>query len=116
MIYRSSSYAGRIEELTGRAKTRNPKLNDLDIGESCYVLGLSAAVYLYRVKEFSRDRLSQKQRELQDRLENYYQLAECFENAVSIRNKYGSILTQANKDGCEICKQLVKIFDGREDT
>lgn len=115
MIYRSENYSERIGELTERSKQSEPKLSDLDIGESAYVLGLWRAVYLFRAGAIEKSGLINTKRDLQNQLEVYFQLAECFENSVRIRNRYSAILTEANKNGCEICKRLVKIFDGRED-
>jgi len=38
----------------------------------------------------------------------------CFFEASQKQNKISHILTDAEKSGCEICKKIVKIFDGRE--
>lgn len=32
-----------------------------------------------------------------------------------IRNRYSEILTEAEKEGCPICKKLVRAFDGRNE-
>ena len=38
----------------------------------------------------------------------------CNRQAIERCNKYSPLLVEAEKHGCEICKKIVRIFDGRE--
>lgn len=104
----------RIKLLTERAKTNNIYTDDLDIGESSYLLGLISAITLYNQKIISRDELSFKQKYLQSQLEIYYIHCELYEHHAEIRNRYSPVLTKAEKNGCPICRKIIRIFDGRE--
>lgn len=107
-------HSERIEMLTERAKHLNDYTDDLDIGESAYLLGLIGVITEYRSGFIPKDKLAYHQKTLLQKLESYYQHCEIFDLHIQIRNKYSPVMTEAEKHGCQICKRLVKIFDGRE--
>lgn len=100
--------------LTDRAKKNSDYINDLDIGESCYLLSLITLIRSFRIKLITSDELFHKQKELERQLEKYYQWGEIFDRHTRIQNRCSPILTQAEKQGCPICKRLVRILDGRD--
>ena len=104
----------RIKLLTERAKTNNIYTDDLDIGESAYLLGLISTITLYNQKIIDRNELAFQQKKLQSQLEIYYIHCELYEYHANIRNRYSSVLTDAEKNGCPICRKIIRIFDGRE--
>ena len=108
------NYAEKIEMLTSRAKDGSTHTADLDIGESCYLLSLLSAVKLFRAKYLSSDELYHEQKRLEAELLRYYQHRELFDLHISIRSRYSHVLTDAEKSGCEVCRKLVRIFDGRD--
>ena len=112
--FHRQDYQNRLNELTDRAKKASTYTADLDIGESCYLLALLSAVRLFRMKCMSGDELYHKQKELEAQLLRYYQHRELFDLHVSIGNAYSHVLTDAEKNGCPICRRLVRIFDGRK--
>lgn len=107
-------YEPKIKMLTDRAKKNSDYINDLDIGESCYLLSLITLIRSFRMKLITQDELFHKQKELERQLEKYYQWGEIFDRHTRIQNRCSPILTQAEKQGCPICKKLVRIFDGRD--
>lgn len=107
------NYAEKIEILTSRAKDGSTHTADLDIGESCYLLSLLSAVKLFRMKCMSSDELYHEQKRLEAELMKYYQHRELFDLHTAIRNRYSDTLTEAEKNGCQICGKLVRIFEGR---
>jgi hypothetical protein len=107
-------HSDRIKILTDRAKNNNTYTDDLDIGESAYLLGLISAINLYNQKIIDRDELSFRQKQLQSQLEIYYIHCELYEYHANIRNKYSPVLTDAEQNGCPLCKKLIRIFDGRD--
>lgn len=112
--FNKQKYSERIKALTDRARQGSTYTKDIDIGESCYLLSLTAAVRLFRTKCMSSDELYHTQKNLEAKLLSYYQHSEIFDLHIHIRNRYGELLTEAEKCGCPICKKLVRIFDGRE--
>lgn len=107
-------YERRIHELTERAKAGSDKTDDTDIGEEAYLTALSVYVKLYRESRLSREELIFHQKELRMKLEKYYQHTEISDRHIAIRNIYSHVLIEAEKEGCAICKKLVRIFDGRD--
>lgn len=106
-------HSERIEMLTSRAKQNSRYDKDLDIGESCYLLALINAIQSYRMSLITKEELINAQFDLRAKLEKYYQHCEIFDMHITIRNRYGEVLTEAEKSGCPVCKKLVKFFDGR---
>lgn len=111
--FEKKNYQDRLSELTSRAKQASTYTDDLDIGESCYLLSLIGAVKLFRMKCMSSDELFHEQKRLESELLKYYQHRELFDLHTSIRNSYSHVLTEAEKSGCEVCRKLVRIFNGR---
>lgn len=106
-------YETRIKTLTDRAKKNSDYIDDLDIGESCYLLSLITQIRSYRMKLITSDELFHKQKKLEHQLQKYYQWGEIFDRHTQIQNNYSHVLTEAEKHGCPICRKLVRIFDGR---
>lgn len=109
-----NSYTDRISDLTGRAKELHPYTKDTSIGERAYILALSTEIRAYREKHISRDDLTKAQAELKNELLKYYQQCEIFDRHININNRYSSLLTEAEKTGCPVCRKLVRVFDGRK--
>lgn len=107
-------HSDKIKTLTERAKANIIYTDDLHIGESAYLLGLISAINLYNQKIIDRDELAFQQKKLQSQLEIYYIHSEMFKYHIEICNRYSPVLTEAEKNGCPICRKLVRIFDGRE--
>ena len=108
-------HSERITMLTERAKSGSSYINDLDIGESCYLLSLLSAVRLFRLRSMTSDELFHEQKRLEQQLLRYYQHRELFDHHVRIGNRYSEVLTDAEKHGCPICRKLIRILDGRTD-
>lgn len=113
-VFDKRVHAERVREITERAKLGEVYTDDLDIGESCYLLGLISAVRLFRMKCMSSDELYHEQKRLESELLRYYQHRELFDLHVAIRNRYSHVMTEAEKSGCDVCRKLVRIFEGRE--
>lgn len=114
MSFDKSKYSNRIMELTARAKEGNDYTLDCDIGEAAYLETLLLYIKEWQNKQTDKETLIRKQKELEQKLLNYYQHCEMFDRHIQINNRYSHILTEAEKSGCPICKKIVKILDGRE--
>lgn len=112
--FNKKNYEARIKMLTDRAKTKDPKKDDLGLGEIFYIEILKAYIANFRVGNITVEKLSERQKAIETALLQYYQQQEMFQNSIEIRIRCGHILTEAEKHGCPICKKLVRIFDGRE--
>lgn len=100
--------------LTDRAKAKDPKKNDLDLGEIFYIEILKAYIANFRVGNITAEKLSERQKAIETALLQYYQQREMFDYHIRINNRCSHIMTEAEKSGCPICKKLVRVFDGRD--
>lgn len=107
-------YSERIKELTERAKDENEYTLDCDVGECAYLFTLITMIKAFKSGGMSKQELIEKKRILVDKLTNYYQHKEIQNMHIDIRNRYSNVMTEAEKSGCPICKELARIFDGRE--
>lgn len=114
MSFDEQSYKDRIKVLTARAKEGNGYTMDCDIGETAYLEVLLLYIKEWQNKQTDKETLIRKQKELEQKLLNYYQHCEIFDKHVTIRNAYSNVMTEAEKSGCQICKKLVRVFDGRD--
>ena len=107
-------YSERIKNITDRAKKNNRYTDDLLIGESCYLFSLIYLIQSFRIKLITKDELSFQQKKLEQQLLSYYQHREIYEIHIKIQNRYSTILSEAEKNGCSVCKKIARVFDGRE--
>jgi len=107
-------YKEEIEKLTERAKKREPKADGLNIGEKFFTELLHLYIEQYRINQITAEELIMKKKQLEKDLINYWDWAEIFKLHCEIRNRQSATLIEAEKNGCPICKRLVRIFDGRE--
>ena len=104
----------RIKLLNDRAKRSDRYTKDLNNAEANYLLALIQCLKDFKCGDIDKKELAIKQRELKQNLETDYAIREVHLHAVKVRNKYSAVLTEAEKNGCPICKKIVRIFDGRE--
>lgn len=82
--------------------------------EQLLFLSLRVLHWEYRHREIT---LKQARKEKERLAKEYVQAARfqvIYRQAVEIRNHMGQYLTMATKGGCPVCRQLVRIFEGRE--
>ena len=107
-------YKKQLTQLVERAKLADPNAKGLNLGERFFVELLSKSIDDYRTRRCTQEQLSQRKKELEQLLIDYWDQAQTFREDVRIRNTMSHILTQAEKSGCPTCGRLVRIFDGRE--
>lgn len=103
-----------IDELVERAKLREPKSEGLNLGEKFFVELLHFYIGQYRINRLTAEELREKKKLLERDLVNYWDLQRIFKQDCEIRNRQSQWFIKAEKEGCPICKKLVRIFDGRE--
>ncbi|HCA29770.1 MAG TPA: hypothetical protein DEP23_09490 [Ruminococcaceae bacterium] len=82
--------------------------------EQWLYLSLRALYREYRSGAVSKEQAAQEKRAILDQYELADMSYRVYKEASDRANQYSAILTEAEKSGCEICKKIVKIFDGRE--
>lgn len=103
-----------VKELVERAKQKDPKSDGLNLGEKFFVELLHFYIGQYRINQLTADELKSKKKLLERDLMNYWDLQRIFKQDCEIRNTQSQWFIKAEKEGCPICKKLVRIFDGRD--
>ena len=106
-------YEEEMEKLVELAKKRDFEPKGLDLGKKFFTELLRLYIGQYRHNQITAEELKEKKRQLERDLVNYWDFGEIFERHCDIRNRQSQWLIKAEKEGCPICKELVKIFDGR---
>ncbi len=107
-------YRSELDNLITRAKQKDPNADGLPLGEKFFVELLRLYIYQYRINQITADELNRKKTLLERDLINYWDSKKIFNQACEIRNRQSQWFIKAEKEGCEICRKLVRIFDGRE--
>ena len=107
-------YRFKINELIERAKLKDPKSDGLNLGEKFFIELLHFYIEQYRINQITADELKAKKKLLERDLKNYWDLQRIFKQDCEIRNHQSQWFIKAEKEGCPICKKLVRIFDGRD--
>lgn len=109
-----TTYRSEIEKLTEQAKQKEPKTDNLDLGKKFFVELLHFYIMQYRTNNLTAEELTAKKKLLEKDLMNYWDSERIFKKHCEIRNRQSQWLIAAEKSGCEICKKLVRLFDGRD--
>lgn len=99
--------ATEIEQLIKQNEPLPPKA---DYFEKFYYHALSVAVDLYRQKKINRDKLKKYQLEYKRIYEQLLMWLEILQK----HRKLEMLLGNAELCGCECCKKISKLLDGRE--
>lgn len=68
----------------------------------------------YRGGKVTIEYAKQRAAKLRIEFDRDMMMYDCFVAATDRQNRYSHILTEAEKNGCPICKKIVRILDGRE--
>lgn len=110
----NSEYENKIKELVERAKQQDPKADGLFLGEKFFVELLHHYIMMYRTKEMTAEELKEKKKLLVRDLVNHWDNRKMFDRACEVRNRQSEWFIKAEKEGCPICRKIVRIFDGRD--
>lgn len=111
---RTMTYRSELDELTERAKRKDPQADGLNLGEKFFVTLLHFYIGQYRTNQITAEELQAKKKLLERDLINYWDSKKLFAHACEVRNRKSQWFIEAEKNGCPICRRLVRIFDGRE--
>ena len=113
-MYDINKIESKICEIERNAMTGKELPDEYTQPEQLLFLSLRVLHWEYRHRQIS---LEQARKEKEQLVREYIQAARfqvIYQQAVEIRNHMGQYLTMANKGKCPICKKLVEIFEGRE--
>ena len=96
------------------ASVEMSEISNLSQSESLFFLQMVNLFTAYKNRGITADEAKFMKNKFIKDLEKYRMLERIFREDCEIRNKQSQWLIKAEKQGCEICRKLVRIFDGRE--
>lgn len=102
------------EHLEHLAMHGQPMPEDVGFSDKLLYLSLRSLYDLYRRSGVSRDEAKDIKTKLYEEYRRNSFDERLLDHHARIRNSYSHILTEAEKSGCQICKKLVRVFDGRD--
>lgn len=104
----------RLPELERQAMHNEDMPHDLTQPEQLFYLSMVQLYQLYHNHTYDREQAKNIKQDLIKSYQNNAFWEKLFHEHVSICNRYSPVLIEAQKNGCPICKKIVRIFDGRE--
>ena len=104
----------RLLELEKKAMHHEEMPQGLTQSEQLFYLSMVQLYKLYYDHTYDREQARTAKQALKATYENNAFAEKLLLHHAQLRNRYSPVLTDAEKNGCPICKLLVKIFDGRE--
>ena len=105
---------GESERIERLAMNAQPMPEDVGFSDKLLYLGLRSLYDLYRRGGISREEARDIKVKLMEDHRNYSFDERLLDHHARIRNGYSEVLTEAEKNGCVVCKKLVRVFDGRD--
>ena len=104
----------RLLELEKKARQIEDMPKDLTQSEQLFYLSMVQLYKLFYDHTYDREQAKSAKQDLITAYKNNAFAEKLLLHHAQLRNRYSPVLTDAEKNGCPICKRLVKIFDGRE--
>ncbi len=102
------------DEIIKLAKSGNAELSEMSQAEELLYLQMINIFDGYKHKRFTAEEAKNMKKVFVQTFEKYQMFERIFKEACEIRNKQSQWFIKAEKEGCSICRKLVRIFDGRE--
>ena len=104
----------RLLELEKKAQHGEDMPTGLTQSEQLFYLSMVNLYQAYYSHQYDREQAKSAKQDLITAYKNNAFAENLLQHHANIRNRYSPVMTEAEKHGCDICKRLVKIFDGRE--
>lgn len=102
------------EELERLAAKSEPLPDNLTLPEQWLYLSLRALYREFRAGTITCEQAAQEKAKLLDEYELAKLHYSAYVQATERANRYSPLLVEAEKSGCDVCRKIVRIFDGRE--
>ena len=104
----------KLFELEKKAMHHEDMPQGLTQSEQLFYLSMVKLYELFNSHTYDRERAKTAKQELISAYQNNAFAENLLNYHAKIRNRYSPVMTEAEKNGCPICKKIVRIFDGRE--
>lgn len=102
------------DDLERSAMKSEPMPDNLTMPEQWLYLSLRILYREYRSGAIEKKQARQEKRKLIDEYELMMLHHRAYQQATERVNRYSPLLVEAEKSGCDVCRKIVRIFDGRE--
>lgn len=102
------------EKLVKAAKYGNPLPEDATLAQSLFYHNIRALFYEFKVKMIDANDARNEKNRLVQQYGVQRLMERCNEVSYKRIRKYQTIASDAEKNGCPICKKITRILDGRE--
>lgn len=102
------------DDLERGAMKSEPMPDNLTMPEQWLYLSLRILYREYRSGAIEKKQARQEKRKLIDEYELMMLHHRAYQQATERANRYSPLLVEAEKSGCDVCRKIVRIFDGRE--
>ena len=104
----------KLFELEKKASHGEEMPKGLTQSEQLFYLSMVQLYKLFYDHTYDREQAKNIKQDLTATYRNNAFAENLLEHHAQIRNRYSPVMTEAEKNGCPICRKLVRIFDGRE--
>ena len=104
----------KLFELEKKASHGEEMPKGLTQSEQLFYLSMVQLYKLFYDHTYDREQAKSAKQALKATYENNAFAENLLQHHANIRNRYSPVMTEAEKHGCPICRELVRIFDGRE--
>lgn len=105
--------AGMVSELEKSAMRGDPMPDGLCLPDQALYQALRELYRCYRAKSITREDAKKEKSALLKSHAKLMQWHRIYQETADMRNRLADSLARANKEGCECCQTVVRIFDGR---
>lgn len=102
-----------LQNIKVQANNDAGNVKSMSAAEKAIYLAYVNLYYGYRQGIYTAEKAKKIDKLLTEDYKQYCLWEEIYTETASIRNRCSTVLTEAERCGCEYCKKLVRIFDGR---
>lgn len=102
------------DEVIELARHNSPLPDDATLTEGLLYKTMRLTYAAYREGEISKEQGTQERKNAVKQFEKYHMYEKSYRNSARRGKEIGNLLSEVNKHGCELCKRIAKIYDGRE--
>lgn len=101
------------EELERLAAKSEPLPNNLTLPEQWLYLSLRVLYREFKTGAITREQATKEKTSILKQFEMAQLHHKAYTQATERSNKYGYLFAEAEKSGCDVCRKIVRILDGR---
>lgn len=102
------------DEVIELAKHNTSLPDDVTLAEGLLYKSMRLTYAAFREGEITKEQGAQERKQAVKQFDKYQLYEKAYRNNAKRGKAIGELLCEVNKHGCELCKRIAKIYDGRE--